>query len=49
MQQEIEIHQKILSIKPDFCPSLYNLSVYLIKDNNPAGNIWASKYNNQCK
>lgn len=47
--QEIQIHQKILSIKPDFCPSIYNLSVYLLKENNPAGNIWVTKYNNQCK
>ncbi|MBI2074459.1 MAG: hypothetical protein HYT83_01335 [Candidatus Levybacteria bacterium] len=47
--QQLNMYQKILSMDPNFCPALNNLSVLLTRKNDPAYSIYLSKYQNQCR
>lgn len=47
--QEIKVYQKILSLKPNFCPAIYNLAIKLQQNNDPSFQIFASKFQQNCK
>ena len=47
--QEIMFYEKILSLKPTYCPVLYNLSLELTKQQSPIANIYINRFNSGCK
>lgn len=48
-EKEIEIYEKMLSIKPDFCPALYNLILLKQNQDYPLLSIYTARYNKSCK
>ncbi|PIY94334.1 MAG: hypothetical protein COY68_03125 [Candidatus Levybacteria bacterium CG_4_10_14_0_8_um_filter_35_23] len=47
--QEIEMYEKILTVNPNYCPALYNLSLYYSNVNSDLSRAYFMKFQNFCK
>lgn len=45
---EKESYEKILRVKPDFCPALRNLSILLSNENDPTANLYTARAQISC-
>lgn len=48
-EKEIGIYEKILLIKPDFCPALYDLILLKQNQDYPLLSVYTTRYNASCK
>jgi len=49
LENEVEIHNKILELDPNFCYSLYRMSHLLSQKNNSSADIFGLKFRNLCR
>lgn len=49
INQQIKVHQKILEIDPNFCPSIYNLAAIFSRQQSPLSQIYINRFNSNCR
>ncbi len=47
--QEVSTYQQILTLNPNYCPALYNLSLILNQKNDPIAAVYAQRFQQACK